>query len=678
MTTIPAGRGSFVVSSPDTALRKRIASSCQPEVTAIWFPVLPGTTDLPISPEPIINANPEAPNSVEAPIGFNPEDPDLCALFNDILPISSPPVYPVEQTVELLSAPYIETVLVPTITRTRIGITSIDYPLSVDGGPVSLVTKTILGLSNLYIAAERAVFGFTGNEAVIQRRQTITPERGYFFSTGVAAAFRILTVINVPVTDCGIQAPTPRTIPNNDLEILPPAFDIGIAALAGRVATGSAIQVPTPAEIVVSTEIPSVPTGKTIDIPVASVFIAPQIPIQVGRPVIFVSIPAVDVSVAVATPFVGTGEIIDTPASEVIVSGHIPEISTVKIEIFAPASDIGVLALAPFISRGMTVLVPSGSISVATLIPSTVGLYAPDLEEMVAVGTRAPSLGATGAVHPPTGWTVLQNISVDDASVQSTGWAFNFTIDSVPYTSAYIGSNSYLTFGAGSNLWSGLSASIPALRKIHFGGGAGDNSYQRVYTKSEIVGGIQVQRIRYEGNTGSSGTLGSPNIVVELAFCRPFSDGRQLVEVRIGNHSRPTGLFMIANETTAYASDTIVANSSWVFIGNSTGTAWSMTPNRFTLLNSNIEVYVPSTEVAVSAINPEVTVFAIEVFVPTANIDISTVGPSLNTNIVLEIPATDVATKVEVPYIELDTYFSSIIAQVYQWDREFMVDWWGD
>ena len=148
--------------------------------------------------------------------------------------------------------------------------------------------------------------------------------------------------------------------------------------------------------------------------------------------------------------------------------------------------------------------------------------------------------------------------------------------------------------------------------------------------------------------------------------------------MRLGSHLRPTGLFMIANETTAYASDTIVANSSWVFIGNSTGTAWTMTTNRFTLLNSNIEVYVPSTEVAVSVITPEVTVFAIEVFVPTANIGISTVGPSLNTNIVLEIPVTDVATKVEVPYIELDTYFSSIITQVYQWDREFMVDWWGD
>lgn len=676
MTIIPAELGSFVVSSSDTALRKRATSSCQPEVTTIWFPVIPGTTDLPISPEPIINASPEAPNSVEAPIGFNPEDPDLCTLFNEILPISSPPVYPVEQTVELLSAPYIETVLVPTITRTRLGITSIDYPLSVDGGEVSLATKTILSLSNLYIAAENAVFGFTGNEAIIQRRQTITPERGYFFSAGVAAAFRILTIVNVPVIDCGIQALTPRTIPNNDLEILLPVVDIDIAALAGRVATGNAIRVPTPAEIVVSTEIPSVLTGKTINIPVANILVATEIPTQVGRPVIFVSIPAVDISVAGPTPLVGISEIINTPASEVIISGHAPEISTVKIEIFVPASDISILTISPLASTGTAALVPSGNISVAALTPSNAGLYSPGPEGFIAVGTRVPSLGAAGAVHPPTGWIVLQNASADDANVESTGWAFNFTIDSVSYTSAFIGSNSYLTFGAASNSYSSLSATIPGLRKIHFGGA--DNSYQRVYTKSEIVDGINVQRIRYEGTASTSGTIGSPNIVVEFAFCQPFPDGRQLIELRIGNHARLSGVFMIANNTTAYASDTIVANSSWVFIGNSTGTEWTMTANRFALLYNDIEVYVPSIEVAISAIDPEVEILIIEVFVPAADISISTVVASLNTNIVLDIPVADLATKAEVPYIETDTYFSSMITQVYQWDREFMVDWWGD
>lgn len=676
MTTIPAELGSFVVSSSDTALRKRAASSCQPEVTTIWFPVIPGTTDLPISPEPIINASPEAPNSVEAPIDFDPEDPDLCALFNDILPVSSPPIYPVEQTVELLSAPYIETVLVPTITRTRLGVTSINYPLSVDGGSVSLLTKTKLGLVNLYIAAENAIFAFTGNEAIPQRRKTVSPERGYFFVEGFPAMLRRFIGVNIPFIDCSIQALAPRTIPNNDLEILSPVIDIGIAVPGIQVATGSSNEIPAPVEIVVSAEIPSVVGGKTVNVPVANILIATEIPLQVGRPVIITFIPAVDISIAEQTPSVGTGVIVNTPASEVIISGNVPEISTVKIEIFAPASDISILTISPLVSTGTAALVPSGNISVAALTPSDAGLYDPALEEVVAVGTKAPSLGAAGAVHPPTGWTVLQNGNGDDANVQSTGWAFNFTIDSVSYTSAFIGSNSYLTFGLGSNEYSGLSATNPFIRKIHFG--SADNSYQRVYTKSEIVDGINVQRIRYEGTAGTSGTLGSPNIVVEFAFCQPFSDGRQLIELRIGNHARLNGVFMIANQTTAYASDTIVANSSWVFIGNSTGTEWTMTANRFTLLYNDIEVYVPSIEVAISAIDPEVEVITLEVFVPAADISISTVVPSLNTNIVLEIPVADLATKAEVPYIELDTYFSSMITQVYRWDRDFTVDWWGD
>jgi len=369
MATISAGRGSFAVSSPETALRKRSASSCQPEVTAIWFPVLPGTTDLPVSPEPIINANPEAPNSVEAPIGFNPEDPDLCALFNDILPISSPPVYPVEQTVELLSASYIETVLLPTITKTRFSIKSIDYPLSVDGGSVSLTTKTNLGLINLYIAAEKAIFAFTGNEAVPQRRNTVFPERGYFFTQRFPAIFKRFRGINIPSINCSIQVLVPRTIPNNDREILAPAADIGIAAIAGQVATGSSIQIPTPAGIVVSTAIPVVATSRIINIPVASILIAPEIPSQAGRPVISVNIPAVSISITAQTPIVSTGGIVAVPVSDVIISGHVPEILTVKIEIFVPTSNIDVLALAPSISTGKLVLVPITDVVIEARVP---------------------------------------------------------------------------------------------------------------------------------------------------------------------------------------------------------------------------------------------------------------------------------------------------------------------
>lgn len=196
----------------------------------------------------------------------------------------------------------------------------------------------------------------------------------------------------------------------------------------------------------------------------------------------------------------------------------------------------------------------------------------------VLTGTQAPLLGAGGATSS-AGWTLLQNASEDDAFVQTTTWPFTFTLNSIGYTNTYVGSNTYLTFGAGSDEYT-VSVSNPNLPKLMFG--AADNSYQRVYTKTDTASdGSGIMRIRYEGTANTSGTVGSPNIVAEFAFYAPRNDGTQWVELRVGNHSRTSGVFNIANATTAYASSTITANSSWVFAGNAAGTSWTLTSNRY-------------------------------------------------------------------------------------------------
>ena len=196
----------------------------------------------------------------------------------------------------------------------------------------------------------------------------------------------------------------------------------------------------------------------------------------------------------------------------------------------------------------------------------------------VLTGTQAPLLGAAGATDS-TGWSLVQNASQDDAFIEVSGWPFTFNLNSVGYTSTFVGSNTYLTFGAGSTEYS-VSASNPNLPKIMFG--ADDNSCQRVYSKTDTASdGSDIMRIRYEGTAGTSGTLGSPNLVAEFAFFSPRPDGAQWIELRVGNHSRTSGLFDIANATTSYTSSTITANSSWVFVGNSTGTSWTLTSNRY-------------------------------------------------------------------------------------------------
>ncbi len=91
-------------------------------------------------------------------------------------------------------------------------------------------------------------------------------------------------------------------------------------------------------------------------------------------------------------------------------------------------------------------------------------------------GGKAPIHGSGAGAYPPSGWTGLQDGSVDDANVQ-INLPFTFYIDNTGYNTVFIGSNSYLTFGSGSNAYFALNTSNPALPKLMFG--AADNSYQR-------------------------------------------------------------------------------------------------------------------------------------------------------------------------------------------------------
>jgi len=78
---------------------------------------------------------------------------------------------------------------------------------------------------------------------------------------------------------------------------------------------------------------------------------------------------------------------------------------------------------------------------------------------------------------------VLINESRDDEFVPLyIPWAVTFLGISYSTGNVFLGSNTYLTFGAGSTLYSNLTASNPNLPKIMIG--CGDNSYQRVNATS--------------------------------------------------------------------------------------------------------------------------------------------------------------------------------------------------
>jgi len=203
------------------------------------------------------------------------------------------------------------------------------------------------------------------------------------------------------------------------------------------------------------------------------------------------------------------------------------------------------------------------------------GSFAPVL------GTKAPVLGASGqSPFPATGWTSLVTLSADDANL-NVAFPFNFVFNNTTYTSCYPGSNTYITFGAGSSNYSLLSASNPATNKIHIVGA--DNSWQRVSSITDSVSNRFV-RIRYEGNSSTSGTPGSPGIVYEATFFSSvFTGGVPAVELLIGTQNRGTagisGIYSasaLLTGGTIAASTGVAANQSYVLVGNATGTTWTV------------------------------------------------------------------------------------------------------
>jgi len=189
---------------------------------------------------------------------------------------------------------------------------------------------------------------------------------------------------------------------------------------------------------------------------------------------------------------------------------------------------------------------------------------------VLTLGTKAPIYGTGPGAYPPTNWTGIQNVSFDDGFIGPVPLPFTFYHSGVGYTSVYIESNAYLTYGAGSNAFNSLSSSNPALPKYFLG--AADNSYQRV---SYFTSGTDYFRFRFEGTAGTSGTVGNPNIVYEVTHFNPSkTSGNSVIEVLVGKHNRGTaagGLFGTANTTTYWATGTLVANQSYVFVGSATG-----------------------------------------------------------------------------------------------------------
>jgi hypothetical protein len=107
---------------------------------------------------------------------------------------------------------------------------------------------------------------------------------------------------------------------------------------------------------------------------------------------------------------------------------------------------------------------------------------------------------------------------------------FNVTFLGNTYNTIYVGTNSYITFGAGSSAWEGLGAAMPALPKIMIS--AKDNSCQRIFYGYTGVPPNRTFRIRFEGTASSSGGI---NLIYEVLF---YENNPETIDVQIANNAR--------------------------------------------------------------------------------------------------------------------------------------------
>ena len=180
-----------------------------------------------------------------------------------------------------------------------------------------------------------------------------------------------------------------------------------------------------------------------------------------------------------------------------------------------------------------------------------VGLFGRGIDGAASIATAATFDGYSGsipftesfaatqitsiALNLPavTSLTLLVNGSADDTFVAvALPWAVIYA--GVSYTTVYVGSNSYLTFGSGASQFTPLNAGAPGFPKIMID--SSDNSYQRVY--AGVQSGTtpnRVYRVRYEGTAGTSGTVGSPNMVWEAWF---YENQPSRIDIQIGVNAR--------------------------------------------------------------------------------------------------------------------------------------------
>ena len=147
----------------------------------------------------------------------------------------------------------------------------------------------------------------------------------------------------------------------------------------------------------------------------------------------------------------------------------------------------------------------------------------------------------TNTLSTPTGWTssTTPTVGSNDDGYWTLSLPFNITYLGTTYSTIYVGTNHYLTFGAGSTVWTTVNQSSPNLPKIMWT--AADNSVQRIYYTTQGTSPNRTFNVRIEGAAGTSGVLGSPTMLCEYIF---YEATPTQIDLQVGQNARKiTGSF---------------------------------------------------------------------------------------------------------------------------------------
>ncbi len=145
-------------------------------------------------------------------------------------------------------------------------------------------------------------------------------------------------------------------------------------------------------------------------------------------------------------------------------------------------------------------------------------------------------LGAQALANStPTVPGALSFVGSQDDGYWAVPLPFNVTFCGSTYSTIYVGTNTYITFGSGSSNWSQLNGTNPPFPKIMIS--CADNSCQRIYYGAEGTAPNRTFRVRWEGTASTSGTLGAPNMVYEAVF---YEATPAQVDVHTGVNARWT------------------------------------------------------------------------------------------------------------------------------------------